>query len=336
MPPGTPLAEWLYEEGIGENRAALVEGDSIVEAGIELPGSLRAGSVVPGRLATILIPGRRGIAALEGGGEAVIEPLPAKLTEGAAMRVEIVREAIPEAGRPKLPKGRITDAEPVRGPSLKERIAASPHAVVALSSFGPDRLERAGWSEMLEQALTGEIAFEGGALRMSLTPAMTLFDVDGALPPAALAVAGAAAAARAIRLFGVTGSIGIDLPTLASKDERQAAAAAIDDSLPQPFERTAVNGFGFLQIVRRRTRPSLPELLQGDRVGTAARALLRLAERAPGAGERKLVAAPPVIARIEAAPDWLSVLEQRIGATIGLQAEPGLAISGGHVHARFA
>lgn len=330
------MAEWLYEEGIGENRAALVEGDSIIEAGIELPGSLRAGSVVPGRLAMILIPGRRGIAALQDRGEALIEPLPGKLTEGAAIRVEIVREAIPEAGRAKRPKGRIADAEPADGPSLMARITASPYPVVTLSPFGPDRLERAGWSEMLEQALTGEIAFEGGALRMSLTPAMTLFDVDGALPPAALAVAGAAAAGRAIRLFGIGGSIGIDLPTLASKDERQAAAAAIDDSLPQPFERTAVNGFGFLQIVRRRTRPSLPELLQGDRVGAAARALLRLAERSPGAGERTIVAAPPVIARIEAAPDWLSVLGQRIGANVGLRAEPALAISAGHVHARFA
>ena len=92
---------------------------------------------------------------------------------------------------------------------------------------------------------------------MSLTPAMTLFDVDGGLPPAALAEAGAAAAARAILRFGIAGSIGIDLPTL-PRDERQAAAAAVDAILPQPFERTAVNGFGFLQIVRRRTRALAP------------------------------------------------------------------------------
>ena len=330
------MAEWLYEEGIGENRAALVEGDTLVEALIELPGAVRSGSVLPARLTTILVPGRRGIATLEGGGEALVEPLPGKLTEGAAIRVEIVREAIAEPGRAKLPKGRISDGEPAEGPSLIERISASSHAVVALSPFGPDRLERAGWSDTLEQALTGEIPFEGGGLRMSLTPAMTLFDVDGALAPAPLAVAGAAAAARAVRLFGIGGSIGIDLPTLSSKDERQAAAAAVDAVLPQPFERTAVNGFGFLQIVRRRTRASLPELLQGDRVGAAARALLRLAERVPGVGERTIVAAPPVIERIEAAPEWLSVLQRRIGASVGLQAEPGLAISAGHVHARFA
>ena len=128
---------------------------------------------------------------------------------------------------------------------------------------------------------------------MSLTPAMTLFDVDGSLPPAALAEAGAAAAARAIRRFGITGSIGIDLPTLPRGPET-GGRAALDAILPQPFERTAVNGFGFLQIVRRRERPSMPELLQADPAGAAARALLRRAERLTGAVT--LHAAPAVIA----------------------------------------
>jgi hypothetical protein len=163
---------------------------------------------------------------------------------------------------------------------------------------------------------------------------MTLFDVDGALPPAELAIAGAAAAARAIRRFGIGGSIGVDLPTLASKAERLAAAAAIDALLPQPFERTAVNGFGFIQIVRRRERPSLPELLQSDPVGAAARFLLRRAERATGAGERVIAAAPAVIARIEANRPWIDQIERRIGARAILRADPALAISAGHVHAR--
>ena len=76
-------------------------------------------------------------------------------------------------------------------------------------------------------------------------------------------MAGAAAAARAIRRLGIGGSIGIDLPTLAAQAERQAAAAALDAVLPQPFERTAVNGFGFLQIVRRRERRLAPRAAPG-------------------------------------------------------------------------
>jgi hypothetical protein len=325
------LAEWLYEAGIGENRAALVADDAILEAAIELPESVRLGSVLDGRLAAILVPGRRGIVAT-GSGDVLLEPLPGTLTEGQRLRIEIVREAIPERGRPKQPRGRVTEAPPGAGPSLAERIGSP----APLDPSGPDRLERAGWSEMLEQAATGELDFTGGALRMDLTPAMTLFDVDGNLPPAELAVAGAAAAAAAIRRFGIGGSIGIDLPTLGSKAARQAAAEAADAILPQPFERTAVNGFGFLQIVRRRDRASLPELLQSDRAGAAARALLRKAERASGAGERTLAAAPAVIARIEAHRDWIAQIERRIGAPIALRADPGLAISAGHVQARFS
>jgi hypothetical protein len=321
------LAEWLYEEGIGENRAILVEGGDIIEAAIELPDTLRAGTVTEARLAKILVPGRRGLAALEGGGEAIIEPLDAALTEGRRFRVEIAREAIPEPGRPKLAKARVTEAPPAPGPSLFERLGRPrTHRVP-----GPDRFEEAGWSELLEEAMTGEIPFPGGALRMSLTPAMALFDVDGALPPAELACAGAAAAARAIRRFGIAGSIGIDLPTVAGKAQRQAPAAALDAVLPQPFERTGVNGFGFLQIVRRRERPSLPEILQRDPVGAAARALLRRAELTAGAGERTIRAAPPVIRLIEANPHWLEELRRRIGVPIALRPDPSLAIAGGDV-----
>lgn len=324
------MAEWLFEEGIGEDRAILVDGGDIVEVAIELPGLVRAGAVAAARLTSILVPGRRGIVTLDDGGEALIEPLPAALTEGAMLRVEIVREAIGEQGRSKLAKCRATDEAPRPGPTLAERLASSGVPVCRVP-FGPDLFEQAGWTELLEEAETGEIAFRGGALRMSLTPAMTLFDVDGALAPAELAAAGAAAAGRAIRRLGISGSIGIDLPTLSSKAERQAAAAALDEALPLPFERTGVNGFGFLQIVRRRERASLPELVQGDPVAAAARALLRRAERA-GVGDRTLHAAPAVIALLERQTSWLEALARRTGGRVALRAEPGLAISAGHVH----
>ena len=324
------MAEWLYEAGIGEDRAILVEQGEIVEAVIELPAPLRAGAVVDARLTRIVIGGRRGIAALEGGNEALVEPLPPGLTEGAAFRAEILREAIPEAGRAKLAKARATEAEPRPGPGLAERLDVfSRHDL-----HGPDRFEQAGWSELLEEAMRGEMGFPGGALRMSLTPAMTLFDVDGSLPPSELAVAGAAAAARAIRRFGIGGSIGIDLPTLPDRAGRQAAAAAVDAVLPQPFERTAVNGFGFLQIVRRRERPSLPEIVQGDPIGAAARALMRRAQRTQGHGALVIHAAPAVVARIE--PDWLETLRRQAGAEVDLQADPALAISAGHVQRRLS
>ncbi|MFL6857625.1 MAG: ribonuclease [Allosphingosinicella sp.] len=323
------MAEWLYEEGIGEHRAILVEDGEIVEAAVEWPGELRAGAVLAGRL--VEVSGRKGIVATCRG-EVLAEPLPAGLSQGQSVRVEIVREPIAEPGRPKRALGRITDEAEQEGPALAERLPGS----TARLPTSSDLFEAAGWSELLEEAATGEIAFPGGGLRLSLTPAMTLFDVDGYLPAAELAVAGAAAAARAIRRLGIGGSIGIDLPTLGSRDERQRAAAAVDAILPQPFERTAVNGFGFLQIVRRRTRASLPERIQSDPAGAAARALLRRAERSGGAGPRTLAAAPAVVATIEAHPEWLDALARRLGAPVALRADPALAISAGHVHAAFA
>jgi hypothetical protein len=308
------LAEWLYEEGIGENRAIMVEDGNIVEAAIELPG-LRAGAVVEAKLVSMA-----GIAALADGGEAVVAPLP-PVSEGAAFRAEITREAIPEPGRPKPLRLRPTGLPVGPGPALADRTgrAKAPH--------GADLFEAAGWSELLEEAATGEIVFTGGALRMSLTPAMTLFDVDGSLAPEALAEAGAEAAARAIRRFAIAGSIGIDLPTL-PRDSRQAAAAAVDAILPQPFERTAVNGFGFLQIVRRRVRPSIPEILHADPAAAAARALLRRAERLPG--RVALHAAPRVILQLKARPAWLAELARRTGGEAVLLPNPGLAISASH------
>ena len=325
------MAEWLYEEGIGENRAILVEDGAILEAEIEPTGGLRVGAVVEGRLTSILIPGRRGIVSTAGGDPILVEPLPAAVSEGRSVRVAVVREAIDEPGRPKSAKGRITDAAAQEGPSLAERIG--PH--VRMHAHQLDRFEQAGWSELLEEAWSGEIAFAGGALRMSLTPAMTLFDVDGMLPPDQLMAAGAAAAARAIRRFGIGGAIGIDLPTVAGKAERQRAAASVDAILPQPFERTAVNGFGFLQIVRPRLRMSLAERLRSDPAGAAARALLRRAERAPGSGERLLVAAPAVIARLEANPGWTAELARRIGAPVRLQADAAFTTFGFDVRTSF-
>lgn len=328
------MAEWLFEQGIGEARAALVEEGAILEAQIErADDGVRAGAVVRGRLTRQLIAGRRGLVTLASGEQLLLEPIPAGVTEGAMLTVEILRGRIPEPGRAKLAKARAApaDAPEQQGPTLRARIEASGHPVRIVDANAPDLLEEAGWSELLEEADGGEVDFPGGALRLSLTPAMTLIDVDGALPPDELAIAGAAAAARLIRRFGLGGSIGIDLPTVSHKNARIAAAAAFDAVLPQPFERTAVNGFGFLQIVRRRTHASLPELLQGDRALAAALALLRRAERASGRGACTLTGAPAVIAHLESRPDWIAALGRRVGARIALRSDAMLAISAGHV-----
>jgi hypothetical protein len=92
------LARWIYEAGIGENRAILIEDSAIVEAVIEWPGKLRVGSVVEARLDRILIPGRRAFVSLQDEFPALLEPLPPHLTQGQAIRVELIRETIFEPG----------------------------------------------------------------------------------------------------------------------------------------------------------------------------------------------------------------------------------------------
>lgn len=302
------MAEWLVEHGIGETRAALVDGGAILEARIERDGVLaRYGAVLPATLRSKAGRAGRAEVELEDGSLVLVSPVP--VTEGATLLVEITREAIPERANPKLPLARPAEG-PVRPPLPIEGRAVPSH--------GPDLLEEAGWSELLDQAQTGLVPFVGGLLRIELTSAMTVIDVDGDLPAGELAKRGAAAAGAAIRRFGIAGSIGIDLPTLPDKAARQAAAEALDLTLPQPFERTAVNGFGFLQLVRRRVRPSLLELVQSDAVTAQALALLRRLEREPLPGPDQ-VQAPSAVARLLAErSDWLEELAKRRGRRVAI------------------
>jgi hypothetical protein len=315
------LPEWLIERGIGETRAALVEDGRIVEARILLDGVTPAGTVIKSRLTKVGIDGRNAIAHCEDGTEYLLPHAPRGVTEGATFNIEITREAIPGDEAWKRPLARVSEGLQSVAPQLEGTVLPFPFS-------GNDRLEAAGWSDLLEEAASGIVEFAGGRLRISPTPAMTLIDVDGALPADELVIAGARAAGQAIRRLGLAGSIGIDLPTVDGKATRQAAAAAIDAVLPLPFERTAVNGFGFVQIIRPRARASLIELYAGDRAAAEARALLRRA--ASESGPRRIAAHTQVIAVLERHSDWINALATQVGGAIALRADPSLPIHGGY------
>lgn len=310
------MAEWLYEAGIGESRAALIEDGRIIEAAIEREshGPL-AGTVDEARLVEVIVPRLNARVRLQSGGQALLDGIPPGISEGQNMFVRIVREAIPEPGRQKLPKAIAAPeaTQPQPGPDLLARITASGPPVRHLLGHEPDALEAAGWSELLEEAVGGEIAFKGGVLRLSVTPAMTLFDVDGSTLPAELATGAALSAAAAIRRHGIGGSIGIDFPTLPDKASRKAASDAFDSALPQPFERTAINGFGFMQVVRRRVRASIPEILRDDPIGAALRAALRRIERDPPRFGQTAQLAPALLKRLASHSAWRAELARRTG-----------------------
>ena len=316
------MPEWLIEAGIGETRYALVDAQQIVEARIALDEAVPAGSIVRGRL--VVASSRNAVVRDGDGREYLLPGGAAAVTEGAELAIEITRGAIPGTEPWKRPLARLTHEAPRLAEPAEGRRLTRPGA--------RDELGDAGWGDLIDQARSGIVRFAGGELRLSVTPAMTLIDVDGSLAPDELAVRGAAEAAKAIRRLDIGGSIGVDLPTTNGKAPRQQAAAAIDANLPQPFERTAVNGFGFVQIVRPRRRASLVELAR-DTAAFEARALLRSAALEPP-GAKTLVAHPSVTALLEKRQDWLEALARQLGGAIGLRADPALPISGAYVESR--
>ena len=314
------MPDWLVEEGIGESRAVRIEQGEIVEARILLEGLVRAGTVLQARLMKTGVPA----VAVADGQQFLLPKGAPGIPEGAILAIEVMREAIPGAEPWKRPIARPVSEGVSRSPDLDAKILPFPAPA--------DTLGNAGWSDLMEEARSGVVRFAGGELRISTTPAMTLIDVDGTLSPYDLAIAGVRAAARTLLRHDVGGSIGVDLPTVAAKSQRQAIGEAIDAILPQPFERTAVNGFGFLQVVRPRRRASLFELA-ADRAPFEARCLLRrVALDSPG--PKRIVAHPAVIAEMERRNDWIRVLERQVGGSIDLRSDPSLPIHGGHAEKR--
>ncbi len=315
------MPDWLAERGIGETRFVRVVDDAIVEARILLDGVVRAGSVLEARLISKGVNGRNAVARSATGDEFLLPRGAPGIAEGGALRIEVTREAIPGAEPWKRPLARITD-EPAGNAT---EIETDDLPFLAPS----DRLGALGWNDLIDEARSGIVRFPGGELSIEPTRAMTLIDVDGVGEPGELAALGAATAARAIMRLDLQGSIGIDLPTTTGKEARQRAADAIDAILPQPFERTAVNGFGFVQIVRPRRRATLIELAR-ERPAFEARGLLRRAAFEPP-GPATLAAHPDVVRLLEGRPEWLASLARQRGGTVALRADPKLTMSGGHV-----
>ncbi|MDT7935045.1 MAG: ribonuclease [Sphingomonadaceae bacterium] len=323
----------LFEHGIGCDRAVVVDGQDLIEAHLELPG-VRAGDVWRLRLKRV----ERGRGWVDLDGEALIDPLPAGAAEGGLIEAEVVREPIADPDRRRAPKlralgcakGSVGRVRP--GPMLRQRLAARGLGVTDCPLAGPDRIEAAGWSEALEQALCGEIGFPGGRLLIERTAAFeAVIDIDGHLPPADLARAAARATAAAIRRLDLAGAIVVDMPTVGDPAARREIGDMLDARLPRPFERTAMNGFGLVQIIRPRLRASLMDLVQADPVGIAALQLLRAAEREPGAGVTQLTVAPVVERWLTSRPALGQELARRTGRPVRWIAEPALPMSGGHV-----
>lgn len=310
--PASPI--WLIEEGIGETRALLIENGEVIAAQLQWPGELVSGAVHGARLTKRIAGTRRGIVTLENGTEALIDHLPPEATEGVSGKVRLTRAPIHERGRLKRAQARWIDKvgttlEPVaRDGELTRHFASGL------------------WEEVWYAASSGSIAFPGGEILCSATPAMTVIDVDGELPACKLGLASIPAISRALLWFDIGGNIGIDFPSLGAKACRRDVDDALEEALDNwPHERTAMNGFGFVQIVARLEGPSLLHRFATSRTGMCARFALRVAERAEGHGPVLELRVHPAL-KPKLKETWLTELARRTGREVRLETDPGLAL----------
>lgn len=307
------MTEWLVERGIGETRELCLRGDEVIAARVQWPGDLIAGSLHEAQLTHKTSGARRGTVTLANGRSALVDHLPQAATEGLTGEVRITRTSIAERGRLKLAQARWMDKSSV------------PVSATALST-PTHSFEAGAWEEVWHAASSGTIPFAGGEILCAVTPGMSVIDVDGNLPPRELALAAIPAITKALRWFEMGGNIGIDFPTLQAKADRRKVDEALASFLADwPHERTAMNGFGFVQLVARLEGPSLLHRFSTSRVGMCARLALRAAERAEGTGPVVLLTIHPAL-KAKLKPEWIEELARRTGRQVRIETNPSLAL----------
>lgn len=305
----------LVEAAPGATRALVLDGDTVVEAHIaRADDPLPVGLIAPARLADR----RQGVAVLAAV-EAQLAPVPADWPEGQTRLVEVLRPARPDGVRDKQARVAAHDGPARPAPDLATRLATAGYAVTPVPAHGPDVLADSGWDTVVEEALSGRVEFPGGRLLVAPTPAMLVIDVDGTGDLARLAEAAARAVAALIRRHGIGGPVVVDFPSLGGRAPRAVVDAILAETLPPPFERTAMNGFGLVQIIRPRRQLSLIENVRQP--GFAALELLRRAQRL--VGPVQIEAQASVIDWLAAHPALIADCARLTGGTLALQARDG-------------
>lgn len=327
------MREIAFDTSPGEIRAVMFEAGVPVELHSFREGQVTRGTVADARI--ISKSAGQAVLRLASDEDIILPNAPAE-AEGASIRVEIIREGLSEPGDIKRAVARRSDA-----PRLTIDSATWRSSLCACAER--ERAVDASFDDHFA------IAFEGcaqrGAARIwfERTKAGLVFDVDGNGAADLINRDAAQEIARLLRLFQIGGVAIIDFVGMDSKPARLEIANVFDAASaadPRRFERTAINGYGLMQVIRPKYGPSLLDRLFGRRRvspsdETLALMLLRDASRSVGAGPRHCVTTPSLAALL-GQPRWQALVAEAArlaGGPLDIMAAEG--VSGyGHIHVR--
>jgi hypothetical protein len=295
------LIETWRDEAPGERRAALVEARDIVEIHIQRDAQWVLGECGAGRIDRKTPSGAYIIA--DNGSELLLR---SKFSdpEGAPVNFEVIREAISEPGRSKPPEIMLRNNLPdfvVQKDALWN---------ARLSSLGP-KMASKSIASGFDVAIAGQSVVGDVTISFQRTKAGLVFDVDGIGDAFAINSVAATEITRLLRLYQIGAVAMIDFVSMESKAQRTQISEVFDAASVldrRPFERTAINGFGLMQVVRARPRPSVLDHLFGTRIAalsdeTQAYWLLRAVAASSGFGPRTVTVRPDV-ARMLQSEQW--------------------------------
>ncbi len=325
------LTDIWRDDAPGERRAALVENGNIVEIHIQRDALWALGECGVGRIDR-KTPSGAYIVSDDGS----VLLLRSKITQpdGARIAFEVTREAIPEPGRIKPPEIMLRDNAP------KPLIGKDALWDARVASLAPSAIN-ASIADGFDVGIAGQSVVGDVSISFQRTKAGLVFDIDGIGDAFAINMAAATEIARLLRLYQIGAMVLIDFVSMESKAQRTQIAEAFDAASladARPFERTAINGYGMMQVVRARPRPSVLDHVFGTRIAalsdeTQAYWLLRAVAQSTGFGTRTVTAQPDVatLLQSEGWAAWRAAAVRLAGADMVVVADEKAA-GYGHVH----
>ncbi|MGP1274686.1 MAG: ribonuclease E/G [Caulobacterales bacterium] len=343
----------VVADHVGETRAALFEGDRAVELHLERWSERRSrairGEIYRGRVRRIEAQLNGAFVDIGRGPDGFLSfgaaGRPAGFHEGAAIGVQVAREAFQEKG-PTLALYEVEAGDApealLTAPPLAERLSGQFDApIVHASKAGIDL------DAEFEAALEPRVMLHGGGqIIIEPVTALTAIDVDAAGRTGGkgnfafdLNRTAAREAARQIRLRGIGGVVAIDFLPLKKKGDQTALEATLKSGFkndPAKVDIAPSSRFANVELARQRLGRALHEQMWErfgvESVETAALAALRALE-AEGRANR---ASPLVLDAGSEVHDWLArdpvgwnkAMASRLGARFSLKASASLPARG--------